>query len=215
MKDVKAWGVSIGLHATIAAAFFVSFSFSHELLKKDDSKEQQKIQIESVFLSASNEMPNDNPKQDVKKKVPDEPKKQDVKEQKETPVKTAQNAPAKTAVQEQKKEESSNAASPPAQKKSSYSESDKRQFLAILKQTITRHIIYPETARRRSLSGEVGVSFVLLANGTLGNIRIDSGNPVFHKAAINAITSTKVNPPSSIPLPMELSLTLTFELDKA
>lgn len=215
MKDVKAWGVSIGVHTAVAAAFFVSFSFSQELLKKDDSKEQQKVQIESVSLSASNEMPNDNPKQDIKKQTPDEPKKQEIKEQKDTPIKTAQNAPTKTVAQEQKKEESSNAASPPAQKKSSYSENDKQQFLAVLKQAITKHIIYPETARRRSTKGEVGVSFVLFANGALGNVRIDNGNPVFHKAAIDAIMATKVTPPSSLPLPMELSLTLTFELDRA
>lgn len=221
MRNAKAWGVSIALHSAIAAAFFVSFSFRHELLKKDDSKEEQKLQIESVFTVASNETPMKNQKPDAKTPRPKEqknemPKKEEMKEQKEAPIKTTQNAQLqKASAQEVKKEEASNNFSPPVQKKSSYSENDKKQFLATVKQAIKKHIIYPEAARRRNIQGDVEVDFVLLPNGSFGNIRITSGHSVFHRAVIDAIERTKVTPPSSMPLPLELSFTLTFELDNA
>jgi TonB family protein len=214
MKNTKAWGVSIALHTAIAAAFFVSFSFSHELLKKDDSKEEQKLQIESVFVS---ETPIENPNPKPEQKQPKQPsKKEEIKEQKETPIKAAQNTqPQKTSVQEQKKEESVAVSPPAAPKKQSYSENDKKQFLAVLRQAIAKNIVYPEAARRRSLKGDVDVSFVLNQNGIPGNIKIQSGHQVFHKAVIEAITTTKITPPPSMPLPMELTLTLSFELDRA
>lgn len=221
MNNIKAWSVSAGLHAAIAAVFLVSFSFDNEILKKDESKERQKIQIESVFVVASDETPIDTPKPDAQRLKPKEQKNEPSKKdeavaQKETPIKAAQNTTAeKTSSQEVKKEESASVSTPQVQKRSSYSESDKKQFLATIKQAIKKHIVYPEAARRRNLQGDVGVDFVLLPNGSFGNIRITSGHSVFHRAAIDAIERTKVAPPSSLPLPLELSFTLTFELDKA
>jgi len=215
MRDVKAWAVSFCVHGVVAALFLVSFSCD-EPLKKDNGTKEHKLQIESVFIAAKNDIAVENPSVKAQPRQTKEAKtqKKEVKEQENILENSKQSTPTQqTATQEHKKEESV-AAATQAPKKPSYSEVDKKQFLASVKQAITKHIIYPDAARRRSLEGEVGVRFVLMANGTLGQIKIDSGNSVFHRAAINAIESTKVTPPTSIQLPLELTLTLFFELDK-
>jgi len=105
----------------------------------------------------------------------------------------------------------------PTQQKSSQvsavSDDEKKRFLGLLRQTISKNIVYPVTARRRGMEGEVSARFVLQPDGTLGNIHIEGGNPIFHQPAINALSSTTVKPPSALTLPLQITLTLSFKLD--
>jgi len=85
----------------------------------------------------------------------------------------------------------------------------KNAFLAKIRGKINRNKTYPRIAQRRGMQGSVKVSFTILPNGHVSNIRI-SGKKVFYKSARTAIQkafpiSTK-NVPLSFPITINLPL---------
>lgn len=216
MRELKAWGASIAVHTAFAALFFAAISSSQEVPKIEVAQRSYKIAVESVFeqfqetlepkpaaIAAKQEAKNEKPKTESVKTSAAPSTKDTV---------PAQSEAGQTPTDEVKKPQNIQS-TPPPPKKVAYSENEKKQFLVMLRQMISKNIVYPESARRRGLEGEVGVHFTLMPSGDCSNIRVENGNVVFHRAAINAIESVKVTPPNSMPLPMELTLTLSFELN--
>lgn len=60
-------------------------------------------------------------------------------------------------------------------------------FLAYLVERINSHKIYPKSARRRAIQGDVKMAFNVFANGNVENIRLVSGKKIFKTSAYNAI----------------------------
>lgn len=65
----------------------------------------------------------------------------------------------------------------------------KERYIRQLMNTIAVYKYYPQRARRRHLQGRVEVSFVILADGTIENIRLadSSGSGILDKAALGVL----------------------------
>jgi len=72
-------------------------------------------------------------------------------------------------------------------------------FLAYLVERINSHKIYPHSARRRAIQGDVKMAFHVFANGNVENIRLVSGKKIFKKSAYAAIANS---------FPIEIDTTL-------
>lgn len=72
-------------------------------------------------------------------------------------------------------------------------------FLAQMRNTIDANKIYPNSARRRAMEGEVQISFFLQEDGNVKNIELVSGKSIFKDSAIEAIAK-------SFPLKVEKEL---------
>ncbi len=75
----------------------------------------------------------------------------------------------------------------------------KNLFLTNLMQRINDNKSYPNMARRRCMEGDVEVQFVIMANGTVEDIKVLSGKRIFKKSTIQAISRC---------FPMEVDTTL-------
>lgn len=115
---------------------------------------------------------------------------------------SVQNAPITEIVQ-----------TPPKQKADTASE--KKAFLASIRNTIQNNLRYPSAARRRGMEGEVGIRFNLSDSGAIGSISILSGETIFHNAAKAAVSSISgIDIPKNLidSMPMEINLILEFNL---
>jgi len=72
--------------------------------------------------------------------------------------------------------------------------SEKKQYLETIAAHLSKHKFYPRSARRRHIEGEVKVSFDLLPDGNILNLKIFSGHTILQKAASESISS-------SLPMP--------------
>lgn len=227
MQNFYAWSVSIGAHAAVLGVlfFYANDLFSHEKDKKtqtlccDIRLAKQEI-VEKESLPQSNNIQKSQIKENRDTPQPkkiDKEKEQDVVSQPIGEQKSADTSKNPGSLETKPKEcEASHEIKPTQQKSASasvVSDDEKKRFLGLLRQTISKNIIYPVTARRRGVEGEVLVRFVLRADGTLGDIHVEGGNPIFHQSAINALSSTTVKPPSALALPLQITLTLSFKLD--
>jgi protein TonB len=69
-------------------------------------------------------------------------------------------------------------------------EAKKNLFYSRIKERINRNKIYPKTARRRGIQGEVTVTFFINNSGELIDVRILDGKKVFKKSALSAIKNS-------------------------
>lgn len=216
MQNFYAWSVSIGAHAAVLAVllFYANDLFSHEKEKKiqtlrcDIVLAKQEI-VEKESLPQSDNIQKSQTKTPQPKKI--------AKTEEQNIISQAPSAQSVGVLEAKPKEREASQEIKPTQQKSAsvsaVSDDEKKRFLGLLRQTISKNIIYPVTARRRGIEGEVSARFVLQPDGTLGNIHIEGGNPIFHQSAINALSSTTVKPPSALALPLQITLTLSFKLD--
>lgn len=103
----------------------------------------------------------------------------------------------------------------PSKQKSDLS-NEKKAFFSSLKSNIQNHLRYPSTARRRGIEGDVEVRFTLSSKGDINNISIQRGKEIFHHEAIAAINAVSgINIPKNLIeiMPMEIELTLEFNLN--
>jgi len=73
---------------------------------------------------------------------------------------------------------------------------------------------YPRVARRRRLTGDVEVHFVLLPGGTVKDISTSGAHKVLRRAAEQAVqqASPFLTPPAGLSLPREVRYIMRFEL---
>ena len=60
-------------------------------------------------------------------------------------------------------------------------------FFKKIKTTINKNKSYPRKAVRRGIEGDIKISFTLLENGNVKDIKIISGKNIFKKSAIKSI----------------------------
>jgi protein TonB len=81
---------------------------------------------------------------------------------------------------------------------------------------IQKHLVYPESARKAGLEGEVVVIAVVKADGTLGDVRIDKGleDEGMNRAAMEAVKAVKWKPGKQRDktLDVTIAIPLTFKL---
>jgi len=89
----------------------------------------------------------------------------------------------------------------------------KNAFLVKIRGKINKNKTYPRIAQRRGMQGSVKVSFTILPNGHVSNIRI-SGKKVFYKSARMAIQKAFPISTKNVPLllPTTVNLTLRYQL---
>lgn len=63
----------------------------------------------------------------------------------------------------------------------------KQQYLSHIMSVIRAHKIYPYSARRRHIEGDIDVSFVVDYHGQISNLHITGGSPALRKATQRAI----------------------------
>ncbi|MCW9013656.1 MAG: energy transducer TonB [Gammaproteobacteria bacterium] len=73
--------------------------------------------------------------------------------------------------------------------------SKKRQYLETIAAHLDKHKFYPRSARRRHIEGDVKVSFDLLENGDILNLKIFSGHSTLQKATSESINNALPMPP--------------------
>lgn len=99
--------------------------------------------------------------------------------------------------------------SPPRQ----FSAAKKNAFLSQIRIRINSNKSYPRIAQRRGMQGSIHVSFVLKANGNVGNISV-KGPKVFHTSARNAVKRAfPINVKNApLSLPTTVNLTLRYQI---
>jgi periplasmic protein TonB len=89
-----------------------------------------------------------------------------------------------------------------------------RHYLAALRAAIAAHKSYPAMARRRGIEGNVKVSFTLLADGNVRDIRVTGGPRPLRNAARQAINRAVQlpPPPAGVVSPMPVQYAMNFSL---
>lgn len=85
----------------------------------------------------------------------------------------------------------------------------KEQYLHNISSHLDKHKFYPRAARRRHLEGDVNISFDLLVNGSIADLKISSGHSALKRAAYESISS-------ALPLPSrptQLALLETIKIN--
>lgn len=92
----------------------------------------------------------------------------------------------------------------------------KKEYLKNLLTHIEGHKYYPSSARRRGMEANIEVSFELLSNGTLRDLKTSGGPLVLRKAAEQAITKALPFeiPPPELNCPLYMSYIMQFELQQ-
>jgi len=72
---------------------------------------------------------------------------------------------------------------------------EKKQYLETIAAHLDKHKFYPRSARRRHIEGGVKVSFDLLPNGNILNLKTFSGHSALQKATSESISSSLPMPP--------------------
>lgn len=73
--------------------------------------------------------------------------------------------------------------------------SEKTQYLEAIAAHLDKHKFYPRSARRRHIEGNVKVSFDLLQDGNILNLKIMTGHSALQKATTESINSSLPMPP--------------------
>jgi protein TonB len=93
-------------------------------------------------------------------------------------------------------------------------EQELQRYLADLMAHIEKHKWYPTTARRRGIQGEVRITFLLMADGSIRHLEVEEGPKVLRVAAEQAVAKAEPMPmpPTAIdcPLPCEFSMRFTL-----
>ncbi|MDH3560222.1 MAG: TonB family protein, partial [Gammaproteobacteria bacterium] len=104
---------------------------------------------------------------------------------------------------------------PPASIPAQVSDDLKKEYLRSLMTHIEAHKYYPRRARNRDIEGVVEISFDLLENGDVTNIRTSGGHRLLRAAAEHAIQQSLPLqiPPPFLQLPREIHFSMRFDLD--
>ncbi len=89
-------------------------------------------------------------------------------------------------------------------------------YLAQLLEHIDEHKFYPRSARRRGLEGRVEVSFRLLADGNIRDLRVSGGSRILRMAAEQALQRAlpMPTPHSSMQLQQQVNFDMEYRLGK-
>ena len=93
-------------------------------------------------------------------------------------------------------------------------EQTRMTYQALLMRHIEAHKNYPRVARKRKIEGKIIVSFTLLADGQIKNLRLNGKRSILQKASRNAIQAAlpMPRPPSEISLPAEIRFVMNYFL---
>ncbi len=93
-------------------------------------------------------------------------------------------------------------------------EQTRMTYQALLMRHIEAHKNYPRVARKRKIEGKIIVSFTLLADGQIKNLRLNGKRSILQKASRNAIQAAlpMPRPPSEISLPAEIKFVMNYFL---
>ena len=89
-----------------------------------------------------------------------------------------------------------------------------QHYLAELRAAIAAQKQYPALARRRGIEGEVKVTFTLLADGSVRDLRVSGGPRPLRSAARQAVRRAVQlpPPPAGVPSPMPVQYAMNFTL---
>lgn len=224
----KAFGISIAFHALMALFALLMLNAFHPPVQ---SFALPMKHITLVSLSQTSEiltpLAQPTPHTKTAKVIPKTvPKESPVTPQKVSPipqqihatqtVAPSQSAPTVEAKPAPAAPTATPAQSPiKAQPKADIS-AEKQSFFAHLRTKIQQNLRYPSAARRRGMEGDINVRFVLDNTGSIRDVNIRSGEPIFHNAAKLAVASAsgvKIPAVLSETLPAEIDLSLEFRLD--
>lgn len=92
---------------------------------------------------------------------------------------------------------------------------ERENYLARLLSHIDTHKFYPRSARRRGVIGEVQVSFYLLSDGGIRDLRITGGSKLLRQAAKQAIQNalSMPQPPEKIDLHEPVRFGMVYRLE--
>lgn len=93
-------------------------------------------------------------------------------------------------------------------------EQPRQQYLQLLFSHIEIHKYYPNSARRRRLEGEVLVSFTLLADGGINDLRVTDGPSLLQEAASQSVQQSLPLPipQGGVALPLNIVFRMQFHL---
>jgi len=91
----------------------------------------------------------------------------------------------------------------------------RKNYLNNLLTYIEGHKYYPQSARKRGINGSIEVSFELLNNGEINDLKASGGPMVLRKAAEQAIAKALPFPipPAEVNCPLQVSYAMQFQLD--
>lgn len=91
----------------------------------------------------------------------------------------------------------------------------KKHYLNNLLTHIEGHKYYPQSARNRGIKGSIDVSFELLNNGEISDLKATGGPMILRKAAEQAIASALPFPvpPTEVNCPLQVSYAMQFQLN--
>jgi protein TonB len=91
---------------------------------------------------------------------------------------------------------------------------ERQQYLHKLLSHIESHKFYPRAARRRSIEGDVKVSFMLCGDGHYEKLTIDGGHTALVKAARQALEDSMPlpAPPEDIEVPEKIEFAMVYSL---
>jgi len=96
-------------------------------------------------------------------------------------------------------------------------EQERQRYLAEVMAHIERHKRYPKTARRRGITGELQIHFLLLPDGTVQGLVVRNGPEVLITAARQSVEQAlpMPSPPASVHCPLECRFRMKFSLGEA
>ena len=91
----------------------------------------------------------------------------------------------------------------------------RKHYLNNLLTYIEGHKYYPQSARSRGIKGSIDVTFELLNNGGINNLKASGGPLILRKAAEQAIASALPFPvpPTEVNCPLQVSYAMQFQLN--
>lgn len=93
-------------------------------------------------------------------------------------------------------------------------EQQRNEYLRRMMGHIESHKFYPQVARRRGLQAVVKISFELLADGGIRDLRVTEGHKLLRSAAEEALARALPlpKPPEAVVTPLAVSFSMAYEL---
>lgn len=216
----------------ITSAFYIAFGstlyfFQNKYETVSPCKQDQTIQISLSEFTPEVEDPKPE-EEPVKEETEPEKEPEKVLEEKPEPVEEVIVPPVKPEVKpkpivkkekpKKKKVSKKKRKRKPKKKQKAntsraVSTAEINRLYAQVRHRINKHKSYPKTALRRRMQGSVKVSFTILKNGTVSNVRV-SGPKIFHKSARTAVKSAAPFPTKAfkVSLPKSITITLHYKI---
>ncbi len=86
-------------------------------------------------------------------------------------------------------------------------DNEKKQYLELIAAHLDKHKFYPRSARRRHIGGDVKVSFDLMKDGNILNLKVFSGHSVLQEATLESVNS-------ALPMPQRPESLMTLNTIK-